>query len=486
MSDSSASFGLTLASGCRVLAEAAEGPVLETPGDRVPLARTSGGGTDADLGVEIARRLLAGKVTESSLVAEAAAIAGYEGVGQLYSLLYALHERLLLGRSVETRTGPLLTGWPLNAQSAFAVDPVASDRRWRLSRFAAIRRLGDQLVLESPRSGLSITLDDERAVGLLSRLAQPCTAEQLAAAVDLDCGTARCSLDLLGHCQLVVQVGEDGATDEDQLPLRSWQHHDLLFHARSRFGSHAGGYGGTRRFAGQDRPPSTLMPEASVADTIELYRPDPEALERSDPPLARVMAQRRTWRDHGEPALDVRQLGELLFRTARVVEVIDGDPYSVARRPYPGGGGAYELEFYPIVGGCQSLEPGLYRYLPASHRLSQIGGATPEVQRLLANAGHIAGVVEPVQVLLVLAARFRRMSWKYESMAYATILKDVGVVYQTIYLAATAMGLGACGLGGGDSQTFARAAGLDANEQTSVGEILLASQPRPPGRDVPR
>jgi SagB-type dehydrogenase family enzyme len=80
-----------------------------------------------------------------------------------------------------------------------------------------------------------------------------------------------------------------------------------------------------------------------------------------------------------------------------------------------------------------------------------------------------------VQVLLILAARFARVAWKYESIAYALTLKHVGVVYQTMYLAATAMGLAPCAIGGGDANLFARAAGTDYCAETSVGEFLLGS-----------
>ena len=62
------------------------------------------------------------------------------------------------------------------------------------------------------------------------------------------------------------------------------------------------------------------------------------------------------------------------------------------------------------------------------------------------------------------------------SIAYALTLKHVGVVFQTMYLAATAMGLAPCAVGCGDADLFARAAGTDYCAETSVGEFLLGSQ----------
>jgi SagB-type dehydrogenase family enzyme len=79
--------------------------------------------------------------------------------------------------------------------------------------------------------------------------------------------------------------------------------------------------------------------------------------------------------------------------------------------------------------------------------------------------------------LLVITARFQRVTWKYQSMAYALVLKHVGVLYQTMYLAGTAMGLATCALGGGDSDLFAEAAGLDYYAESSVGEFIIGQRP---------
>lgn len=85
-------------------------------------------------------------------------------------------------------------------------------------------------------------------------------------------------------------------------------------------------------------------------------------------------------------------------------------------------------------------------------------------------------------MLFILSARFQRLAWKYASIAYALILKQMGVMYQTMYLTATAMNLAPCALGGGDADMFARAAGTDYYEETSVGEFLLGSRKNRPSQ----
>ncbi len=277
---------------------------------------------------------------------------------------------------------------------------------------------------------------------------------------------------------MVVEAGED-----DDPALQCWEFHDLLFHSRSRAGRHDAPVGGTYRHAGRLEPPPTLKP-AAAGEAIELHRPDLEKLEREDPPFARVVEERRSIREYALEGITDRQLGEFLFRVARVKDCREWEAATPAgpvqmhgtTRPYPAGGGLYELEVYAVVQACRGLPPGLYHYDPAGHRLERLTGRTAEVAALLFDAARSAGMApEGLQVLLILASRFPRLAWKYASLAYALTLKHVGVVYQTMYLAATAMGLAPCALGDGDSDMFARAAGVDYYAESSVGEFLLGS-----------
>ena len=65
------------------------------------------------------------------------------------------------------------------------------------------------------------------------------------------------------------------------------------------------------------------------------------------------------------------------------------------------------------------------------------------------------------------------MTWKYEGMSYALVLKHVGLIYQQLYLVATALRLAPSGLGAGNSESFAEATGLDRFAHIPVGEFIL-------------
>jgi SagB-type dehydrogenase family enzyme len=75
--------------------------------------------------------------------------------------------------------------------------------------------------------------------------------------------------------------------------------------------------------------------------------------------------------------------------------------------------------------------------------------------------------------LITIAARFGRVSWKYSSIAYALILKDVGVLTQTLYLMATDMGLGGCAIGIVNIDLFAKMTGLELHVEGPVGHFAI-------------
>jgi SagB-type dehydrogenase family enzyme len=358
---------------------------------------------------------------------------------------------------------------------------VGAGRRCVLPRFAYLRRQGADAVLESPLAHARIILNDCRAAALVGALAAPATAAELAERVGaLPAEAVAGVLTLLLRAGMLDEAGNEG----DAPALRTWEFHDLLFHARSRRGRFDAPYGGTFRLADRLAPPPALKP-AVAGEAHALHRPDLDRLEQDDPPLARVQARRRSVREFdGARPITARQLGEFLFRVARVTGHRQGEVTTpcgpvcleFAPRPYPAGGSLYELELYAVIQACTGLAPGLYHYDPAGHRLIRLRGRTAAVAALLGDAAASTGVPEDnVQVLLILAARFARVAWKYESIAYALTLKHVGVVCQTMYLAATAMGLAPCAIGGGDADLFARAAGTDYCAETSVGEFLLGS-----------
>jgi SagB-type dehydrogenase family enzyme len=443
---------------------------------------------------EALRCLAAAGQSAGQLAEHVRTVDGPAALARWYFHLQDLARRCLLRLAVHSDVVRLAMLEPTAPSFVLPPAGILTGRSYMLSRFAWVQRHGDVLAVESPLSPARILLHDARATALVHSLARPGTAAELGGrVVGLPAEAVTPLLGLLAHAGAVCAVGEDGLTAEDADPaLRCWQFHDLLFHARSRQGRHDGPVGATYPRAGQVDPPPALRPEAA-ADCIALFRPDLERLQCQDPPFALVQERRRSIRKYAAEPITDRQLGEFLYRVARVRDCqhmeVDTPAGPVrmdfALRPYPAGGALYELEVYAVVAACRGLAPGLYRYDGLGHRLVRRAGRTAEVERLLQGAALAVGpqATEP-QVLLVLAARLPRVAWKYTGLAYALVLKHVGVVIQTMYLVATAMGLAPCAVGLGDSDLFARAADADYYAETSVGEFLLGSAPADEERQV--
>jgi oxazoline/thiazoline dehydrogenase len=423
---------------------------------------------------------------EDQLFEEVRKTGGPEAASCLLGILQELTRHRLLLRSACLDGQPLATLVPVSPDSEFPSRPLALDQHYVMSRFAYTRRERDTMVLESPLSKSRLILRDWRSQAILHALTQPRRMDELSCLLPMLPAEAISQvMALLLNAQMIGGSDETGIAEEERVTeLQSWEFHDLLFHARSRGGRHDRPAGGTYRFIGRLEPPPVVRP-APPGEVIPLYRPDLRLLEREDPPLARVQEARRSIRQYAKTPLSDRQVGEFLYRVGRVADYWKHEvstpqgalAMEFAARPYPSGGALYELEMYVVVNACENLPPGLYYYDPQRHGLSRIASETADLEQLVSDAGRAARIQrDDLQVLIIISARFQRIAWKYASIAYSLLLKNVGVLYQTMYLAATAMGLAPCAVGSGNADLFARVAGTDYYAETSVGEFLLGSK----------
>ena len=396
---------------------------------------------------------------------------------ELRYLLALLAKEGWLSYTLTQGERPLATLEPLTRDLRW--HPATGAGAWRLSRFAWIRRLEiGTAVLETPLGFGRVALHAPETLALVGRLCQPQTAQALAMspASALTPGEAQAFLSLLASAGAVAPCSADHALPEDRDPaLRQWEFHDLLFHSRSREGRHGEPAGGTFRFLGALPPLPGLKP-ARPGPGIALPEP---SLPEPEPTFFKVLDTRRSLRAPGPEPLTLTRLGTFLHYVARVRGVVAPDPeaglcYEAVSGPCPGGGGLHELELYLTVSRCEGLEAGFYHYDAGAHALEPWPSPGPACAQLLQQAQAAMGQACLPDVLFTLAARIQRATWKYQTIAYALILKNTGVVFQQMYLVATALGLSPCAIGAGDTQLFAQASGLAFTQETSVGEFALS------------
>jgi SagB-type dehydrogenase family enzyme len=346
-----------------------------------------------------------------------------------------------------------------------------------LSRFAYMRRRGDEMVLESPRAGALFRIRDPRIATAIAMLSTPQQVKHLRRqegfpGVEL--------LALLLDCQILLKVGAASASRlrlaEGDQELVLWDFHDLLFHARSTEGRHANPLGGVYPYVGVIPPPPAVRPSwpGKTIDLRKFSAGRSEALS----PIAKALRQRRSTRSFDDQRpITLAELSRFLDGTARVLSTsnatleLDDGGHTV--RPYPSAGAAYELELYLAVSSCEGLARGFYHYDSGAHGLAPIGVAANELEAMLAGAGNAMGAPAPPQILITIAARFGRVSWKYSSIAYALVLKDVGVLTQTLYLMASDMELGGCAIGIANIDLFAKMTGIEFHVEGPVGQFAI-------------
>src|SRR5271165_4247980 len=157
-----------------------------------------------------------------------------------------------------------------------------------LSRFAYMRRRGNEMVLESPRAGALFKICDPKIAAFVAILSAPQPLKRLRRqdgfpGVEL--------LALLVDCQILFKLdpahgsGLRPSEGDDDLVL--WDFHDLLFHVRSTQGRHANPLGGVYPYA-RVMPPLPAVRPRWPGKKIDLRKLS-SAHGQPIPPAARLL-----------------------------------------------------------------------------------------------------------------------------------------------------------------------------------------------------
>ena len=233
------------------------------------------------------------------------------------------------------------------------------------------------------------------------------------------------------------------AVADDSEPYSCWEFHDALFHAASVHGTATDGPYGAR----PDWTPAGALPPAygpldpDRGELMDLA----QVAEDTSPSLFRTLATRASCRTFAAEPVPAEALGRLLEVALHTRP--RPAPAGAAFHAYPSGGALDEIT---TIVGRLGPDGFLGVYLHDVHRLYRRPDPHEQAAELIATLCAPCGIGEPLPSIgLLFAADYSRIADKYGAIAYATILRNVGAIYQTVSLAATALGLGACAVGGG-------------------------------------
>ena len=199
------------------------------------------------------------------------------------------------------------------------------------------------------------------------------------------------------------------------------------------------------------------------APSIEL----PRVVAPAGPPIEQVIARRRSVREYADRRVTLAEVSRLLRDANGITD--ERDP-TLAFRAAPSSGALYPVEIYPVIFAVDGAAPGVYHYDVRGHRLTQLRPG--DFRDDLFQAALAQEMLVRCDLVLVLTGLWPRVQWKYVERSYRYILLEAGHVGQNVYLAATALGLGPCGIGAFFDDQINRLLGLDEREEQSV--YLLA------------
>lgn len=176
-----------------------------------------------------------------------------------------------------------------------------------------------------------------------------------------------------------------------------------------------------------------------------------------------VISKRRSVRQYAsQRSMPLAELATLLWAT----QGITAGSRQYRFRAAPSAGGLYPIETYLMARNVEGLEQGLYHFRPHRSDLEFIRAGDWSVD--LANAALGQRMVVDAQVCFVWTAVVERSKWKYRQRAYRYIYLDAGHIAQNLYLAATAAGMGVCGIGAFFDDSVNGLLGVDGVEETAV------------------
>lgn len=343
--------------------------------------------------------------------------------------------------------------------------------RYSISRFAYFHYEGDRMTLESPLVPFKVNF----SIPIFSKFLPYLNGKILSSYDNHLSLEAHKLLEIL--INICIGHGLIKPIDEPEPQTqRYWEFHDLLFHHTSRRGrfDDTMRFGATYRFS-NDMPPPTTFKSMLHSDAITLYKPNLNEIELKDLALTSVLERRRTGREfHLSEGLTISELGEFLFRSIAIRSVVKTHTQDAIYKVYPAPGAIHEIEFYLVVGACEGLESDIYYYHPLEHALYRKHAEKHKFEDIIFKAKASMGSNAKLpHVVFVLTSKFEKITWKYEKMSYRSTLVTMGAIFQTMSLVATAMDIGSCIIGAGDSSTFAQALDLDPMEENAIGEFAI-------------
>lgn len=210
-------------------------------------------------------------------------------------------------------------------------------------------------------------------------------------------------------------------------------------------------------------PPPVEKPYARESQRIDLIAQEEwHSLAHVD--LIHAIQNRKSHRHFRDKALSIEELSFLLWATQGIRGSADG---TSVFRTVPSAGCRHALETYLCILNVAGLAAGIYRYLPVEHQLLVVS-LEKNLPEEIVIATFYQSFIGSAPVSFIWTTMPYRMEWRYHLAAHKVIAIDAGHVCQNLYLAAAAIGGGACGIGAYHQELMDKLLGVDGDDEFTI------------------
>jgi len=211
------------------------------------------------------------------------------------------------------------------------------------------------------------------------------------------------------------------------------------------------------------KPPPLQKPFSSDQELIPLPgKHEWQSIGKTE--MVHAMEQRRSRRVYKQMPLKQDELAFLLWSTQGIQKIIDENH---AYRTVPSAGCRHALETYLAVMNVESLNSGIYRYLPMEHSLV-LERNDSNLSHKITDASLGQRFAGMSAVVFIWTSIPYRMEWRYDEAAHRVIAMDAGHVCQNLYLACEAVGAGTCAIAAYHQEKMDRLIGVDGEDEFTV------------------
>jgi SagB-type dehydrogenase family enzyme len=197
---------------------------------------------------------------------------------------------------------------------------------------------------------------------------------------------------------------------------------------------------------------ATVISISAAENKTSIQLPSPETKGKIS--VEESLAKRRSVRNYQNIPLSIKELSQILWAAQGITAKWGG-------KTAPSAGATYPLEIYVVVGEVEKIEPGLYHYIPSSHKLDSVFKG--DIRDKLCSACLSQQSVKKAPVVIIIAANFSRTEKRYGKRTTQYVYIETGHAGQNIYLQAETLGLGTVAIGAFDEKQLKEL--LKINEQ---------------------